>query len=70
MQSGAFLPTSSLEVVAQELRTIGVIVLLHALAVLASPSGKAILWNAVDVTQIGDLMDLPRISVSVPFHLD
>lgn len=70
MESGAAAPTCSLELVAQEDKTKGVLLLLQALAVATSPSGAAILWKAVEVTQIGELILVPKISVSVPFHLD
>jgi len=52
--------------VAHELRTIGVLVLLQARAVSHSPFGVAILWKAVEVMQIGDLIVEPRILVSIP----
>lgn len=70
MESGAAAPTCSFELVAQEDNTKGVLLLLQALAVATSPSGAAILWKAVDVTQMGELILVPKISVSVPFHLD
>lgn len=70
MESGAAAPTCSLELVAQEDKTKGVLLLLQALAVATSPSGAAILWKAVEVTQMGELILVPKISVSVPFHLD
>ena len=62
-ESGAAAPTSSLVEVAQEDKTIGVLVLLQALAVATSPSGVAILWKAVEVTQIGEVILWPKISV-------
>jgi hypothetical protein len=68
MLSGAAFPTSSLRLVAQELSTRGVYVLLQALAVAISPSGFAILWKAVEVMQIGESILYPKIEVLVPFH--
>ena len=44
--------------------------MLQALAVATSPSGAAMRWKAVEVTQIGDAIFVPRISVSVPWNFE